>query len=296
MSNALTAFFGRHWHGQIAVLPTLLLTLIGLRLLLSWLSRLRPPDWPLILFAAISVLSLLILVWQVIGAIRALRRDASDMAMALGIAACLTAFVLFLVAELDGYASRAADIGGLPPVLPLPVTGTTLEVTGTFNWPLYKRFCTTLQLNPDLETVSLSSHGGLIPVARAMAARILENGLDTQATGLCASACALTFMAGTNRLLGADGALGFHGYALLGYVPVVPTKDEEARDREWLLARGVDDAFISKIFSTNHDALWRPDAEMLRAAGILTNGNTPPPAPDHPLGCAPPLPGQAASP
>ncbi|MDU8929710.1 hypothetical protein RXV86_20180 [Alisedimentitalea sp. MJ-SS2] len=295
MLSRITGFARLHWQGQVALLPTVLLTLLGLRLGVSGLSRMRPVEWPLVAFALFTLASAGLLIWQVVGTWRAARREKSGMAAGGALAGIGAATVLFGVAELDSYAARGADTGGLPPVMPLPVAGQTAFVEGTMTWPLYNRFCTTLLFHPDLEVISLTSEGGLVPVARAFAARIAENGLDTQAVGLCASACTLAFMAGHNRGLGPEGALGFHGYALLGYVPASSIAEEEARDRVWLKERGVDPGFIAKVFATSHDQLWRPSREMLEAAGVLTGGNGRADAIREALSCGP-LPGQAASP
>ncbi|MDQ2088775.1 COG3904 family protein [Marimonas arenosa] len=292
----LRHFLTHHWHGRVALLPTLLITLLGLRLVLSWSSRLKPPDWPLAVFVLLTALSMLLLVWQVVGSLRAIRRsEGGGLALTTGGAALVVAVILFLSAELDGYASRAADAAGLPPVMPLPVRDGTLELTGPLDWPLYARFCTTLHRHPDLDRVALTSDGGLVPVARAMAARITETGLDTRATGLCASACTLVFMAGTTRSLGPEGELGFHGYALRRTDPLQTTAEEEARDRAWLVARGVDPGFVTRAFATGPDRLWRPDTATLREAGVLRDA-----LPDRDPGsdgpeCGP-IPDQAASP
>ena len=50
-------------------------------------------------------------------------------------------------------------------------------------------------------------------------------GLDTVANGQCASACSLIFLAGTERKLGASGALGFHLPFVMETYPLDKLKD-----------------------------------------------------------------------
>ena len=279
MMGHLRQFPIRHWQGRVALWPTLLLTLIALRLTLSSLTRLRPPDWPLPLCATLTAISAAVLLWQVIGTLRALR-NSDGLGVAAGGLALAFSLALFATAELDSYAARAAVKDGLTPIEPLPVSGTTMQVAGTLDWPLYARFCTTLIRNPGIATVSLDSEGGRVPVGRAMALRIGERGLDTRADGLCASACVLAFMGGAGRSLGPGGALGFHGYSLFRYDPFQTVAEEEARDKAWLVARGVDPGFVEQAFAIGADTLWRPDTGALRAAGVLTDRPAAPPLSD----------------
>jgi hypothetical protein len=247
---------------------------VGLRAVLAGLTARLPTQWPLAVLAAISILSLALLIWQVVGSLRATAARARGDGGALVMAgtAVLAAIAMFLNAELNLYAARAAP-GPQTRAAALPYDVDrqgAVVLRGDIDFTMLARFEATLDTVPDLRRVDLQSDGGLIYAARAMAARIAAHRLETRASGLCASACTLVFMAGTRRSLGPEGTLGFHGYA--GNLPqsLHPTAPEEARDRAYMAGRGVAQGFLDRAYATPHDALWRPTRAELRAAGVLT--------------------------
>ena len=119
----------------------------------------------------------------------------------------------------------------------------------------------------------LDSTGGNIFAGRSMAREIAGAGLATRVEGRCFSACTLAFVAGAPRSLGADGKLGFHGYAFDSAMRVqtFDVGKEEARDRDWMAAQGVAADFLDRVFATPPSELWQPERAELVAAGVIAD-------------------------
>ena len=271
----LISFLVNHWHGGVALVPTLLVTLLALRLLLGWLGALRPLDWSLTSALFVSVLSGLVLLWQLVGGARAVARPHDFLITASGALMLLTTAGLFLGTEHSHWVTRGeyrAKLLVVPRgVEPLLVRDGTVQIVGTIGFDTLNRFDATVKIHPEIRLVELQSNGGHVPTARALAGRIETAGLATRAVGLCASACTLVFMAGQSRSLASAGHLGFHAYRLERAHPVFSVADEEARDRAYLIARGVEESFVARAFATPPDQLWQPLPAELRAAGLLTD-------------------------
>ncbi|MEZ5715121.1 MAG: hypothetical protein R3D85_08095 [Paracoccaceae bacterium] len=111
MPQPLGRLIALHWQGRLALLPGCLLLGLGLRLGLDVLTGLRPPGWPFAATLAVSLLSALVLLWQLVGGARAVARNSHDLiASVAGGAALLATAVLFTVSEIDTWSARA-----LPP-------------------------------------------------------------------------------------------------------------------------------------------------------------------------------------
>lgn len=254
-----------HWRGEVALWPTLGLTLVGLRLLVAGFGGLG-------FFALDAGLFL----WQVVGAWRALSRHQRDTPDFLGAIAGYTAIAICIPAlvwpQLDSIAQKAAP--QIKPEIPLD-TGVTLRpgivlLSGDMDYVMFDAFEAALADHSDLRAVVLDSHGGRVFAARAIARLIGENALDTHVDSICASACTLVFVAGQTRSLGPNGRLGFHGYANQSRVQIVNTSDEEARDRAAFLAHGISPEFVGKMFQAAPQDMWFPSPQELQAAGMVT--------------------------
>lgn len=168
-------------------------------------------------------------------------------------------------------AARIAPPPVAAPVLPLPVDGGVAVFAGTIDLGSYRALQATLAQYPGLQTLRLTGPGGHIPSARGMARLVSEAGLNTEAAGLCASACTLVFVAGVRRKLLPGGALGFHAYRLQTGANLLDPKAEEARDRSFMQGKGVSAAFLDRVFATDHNDQWQPDPATLRENGVLTD-------------------------
>jgi hypothetical protein len=154
------------------------------------------------------------------------------------------------------------------PVVPLPVIEGAIVMEGEISYALLARVDATPV--DAARTLNITSPGGLVYAARAIAQRVSRRGLATEVTGDCLSACTLVFLAGSKRHLGPVGRLGFHGYGVIPGTQPLDTRAEEARDRAFMAARGLKDDFLDRIARTRHVDMWFPDRATLRDAGVLT--------------------------
>ena len=147
--------------------------------------------------------------------------------------------------------------------------------------------------HPEINTLRVTGPGGYGPAGRAISTYLAQHGINTQAFGECASACARIFLGGKSRKL-ADGAkLGFHRPWIvkererrLYEANRVKEKWEDEFDYvtmiydiamqnmlegiKFMRSRGVDMDFILKIYSTGSYDMWEPSREELLEAGVLT--------------------------
>lgn len=169
------------------------------------------------------------------------------------------------------YAEERAQERAARYSLTLSADGASLIFDGEVTFGLTKALQTLLDSHPDVRRLNLSSPGGLIHEARGAARLIAARELETQASGLCASACTLMFAAGTRRGLGPEGQLGFHGYALenFGGLPQVDIEKEQGKDRDFFIRQGIAAGFIDQVYATPSTELWLPSLSALRKASVL---------------------------
>lgn len=176
------------------------------------------------------------------------------------------------------------------PRIYLSADGTTIYLIGSILGGSFKRFDAVLLGAPKARTLFLSSPGGLTIEARLIAAEVRKRGLATYVEQYCASACTQIFVAGRERIIGREAALGFHqavGLDLRGN----PTRSNPATDRTLMptvvfalngndtlrLAyelAGLDKTFIAKVLTKSHDDMWNPTVEELTAARVITRQAT----------------------
>ncbi|NIZ15037.1 hypothetical protein, partial [Phaeobacter sp. HF9A] len=123
-----------------------------------------------------------------------------------------------------------------------------LRFEGEITYGLKPRILQAVNATPELREIQLTSPGGQVFAARAAAQAILAAGLTTSASGDCASACTLLFLAGAERHLTPGARLGFHGYGLSMrvHLPGYDIKAAEAKDLAYLRSRGVSAEFTSR--------------------------------------------------
>jgi hypothetical protein len=129
--------------------------------------------------------------------------------------------------------------------------------------------------------------------ASTIAEYLVRHNIDTEASGICNSACAHIFLGGRTRTLLPDAKLGFHrtwlnkklakkryatarvekgwkdefDYAELLYDSAMTSMLDNIK---FMLSRGLDVEFILKVFSTDSFDIWHPSKEELIADGVLT--------------------------
>lgn len=150
--------------------------------------------------------------------------------------------------------------------------GTEVEITGAFKFGLTDDFIKVLDTSRQIRVVHLHSRGGRALEGARMFRLIWERGLDTYVSSECSSACTLAFAGGRERFLRQGATLGFHrggstalpeqmfhsGGLLSGAVPEIYN------------AAGFDAKFIEKALATPWDDMWKPPAEVLIKARVVT--------------------------
>lgn len=264
-----------HWRGAYPLVFTLLVTLIGLRVLLGIVQTVVPQE----LIEFWVMLSVAVLLWQVVGTMKSAERFVRDTGNVLGL--CFAYFLLLVTAGL-AFVQTADALSAKhePPsydvlmgrTLPVMTQGGVVRVDGNLDWELYGAFAHTLANNPDIQSVRLGSTGGYVFVARAMAEKIMERGLNTHVATHCYSACAVAFLAGEQRTMDRNAKLGFHQYKLeSGQQPVVIDIAEELeKDRQFFSRRGLSDEFVQQVFTAAHSDLWVPDSDLLVRSGVIS--------------------------
>ena len=252
------------------------MTVVGLRIVLGMVQTVVPVDF----LNFWVILSVAILLWQVVGTMRAADRFLRDTGNVLGL--CFAYFMLLVAAVLTfAQTADALSARHAPPPFDTLVSGTlpvisrdgTMRVDGNLDWELYGAFEHTLDSYPNIRSIHLGSTGGYVFVARAMAKKILERNLDTHIHTHCYSACAIAFLAGERRTMSDNAELGFHQYKLeAGYESVVINVDDELeRDRQFFARRGLSDEFVQQVFTAAHSDLWVPDSDILIKAGVIAH-------------------------
>ncbi len=264
-----------HWRGSHSLVFTLLVGLVGLRLLLGMVQTVVPPT--MLDFWVVS--SIAVLLWQVVGTMRAADRFVRVTGSVSGL--CFAYFMMLVTAVLtftqtaDALSSKHAPPASNVLIRTLPVLSRDgiMRVDGNLDWELYGAFEHTLKRYPNIQSIRLGSAGGYVFVARAMAEKILERNLDTHIATHCYSACAVAFLAGDRRTMADTAELGFHQYKLeSGRQPeVINVADELEKDRQFFSRRGLSDEFVQQVFTAAHSDLWIPDSDMLRKSGAISN-------------------------
>jgi len=272
--------FLEHWRGNHSLLFTIVVTLLGLRILLGYLQLLLPTS-PVFVFIGFAIAANIpLLVWQVVGAFRAGDRHlraTGDMIpvwggyFAIAIVVVLASVQMFNAVMALSPPPQVAKVTPLP-VLPISADGETITVGGKIDFRLNTALVEALAEHPKIRRVTLASDGGYIYAARAIAFNIIKHQLDTHVEQSCNSACTLAFMAGDARTIGPDARLGFHRYQMEvpGKVQTLDIGDEQEKDRNYLTSRGATEDFVDQVFQADHADIWFPSHAVLHEAGVVT--------------------------
>ena len=283
------SYMARYWRGEIPLAHSFWITNVAVDLGI-WLlenaleSRLATTKSPLLLHQlslALSLFSVFLLgVWQVVGLWRSARQYIASTQCLFWGRCAQGAVVLWAMLMVGTYPvwlpAYIADIqiafGDKDFQYRLTVSddGDTLELDGGIGLGLTKAVTEQLNQHPQIELVSLNSHGGLLKEARDLSALIEQRGLSTYSGGECLSACTSLFLAGTRRILHADAKLGFHKSSILG-MPESVNDLRNAPDKEYMRKRGINNEFIEKAFSAPTDDLWVPTVQELVDATVVTH-------------------------
>lgn len=273
-------YFKNHWLGLHSIPRVVWINLFAFSLIISVLLDLAPERLNGFQLTVGLLMLIAVLIWQVIGAIRTLQNALQDkvditLVAMLSIAIILvSAISIWRSYEVIYPPQKVAITAEIKDIQPLPISddGSIVFLSGDINYPIYRSFLHTLAENKGVETVILSSPGGIIFAARAIANKISELGLNTKVEDNCFSACTLIFLSGDTRQLAEIGQLGFHLYATESMVTasVLDIEEQVKKDKDYLRSRGVSEDFIQEAYRTPPTEIWVPSRERLVSAGILT--------------------------
>ena len=272
----------QHWRGTTGLWQAILLNLLGVTLLLNFvLAQVsNQPEWLILVLLVVS--SALVPIWQSVGLIRAcslhLRERGDNVLPWVGYATLLIVLLMTAsqtVGTVLGLERFRAEPEPFVVAEPLPMSedGSTAQIAGVIDYAMLSAFQEAVKAHPQLHRVHLESEGGLIYAARVMANLILAQGLETEVSTTCNSACTLIFAAGSRRVLGKQGRLGFHSYGRPSqfHMLMADTVVEQQKDADYLRARGVTEDFLQDVYQADSSSIWYPDRARLQAAGFLTD-------------------------
>lgn len=283
LASTRLGFVQRYWRGEVSLLLTIVFFLLALRAVLvllqsSFLQAESLGSTSLWLF-----LGLLLLLWQILGACRAVDHNMSYSGDMVAVYLCYISMALVLVVSLvqvgDALSALKPTVASASAVEPTPpllrVEGRRVLLSGDIDFAANTELRATLEHHKNIDTLLLDSEGGRVFAARALALTIEQYQLDTHVDQRCHSACTLAFIAGAKRSLSAGAQLGFHRYRHnIKQAGIALSVDEQLRkDQQLFLLRGVDARFVDKMFSHSNEQLWRPSRSELLQAGVV---NTPP--------------------
>lgn len=283
-----------HWRGRHSLLHSFLVNLVLGRLIVFYLDRFTHPPFleasPPAVAATVSFLvfaHLILYPWQIAGVLRACDRYLRDFGSAgwvwgvyMGTAVSLVVTLIGVFGALqwlliDRDVELAAEIlereRAAKYSLTLSDGDTRVRLSGSLELGVTKKLEAILQQHPAVTAMVLESHGGHIYESRGIAKLIWRYGLNTYVAGSCSSACTTAFMGGVERVLGADGRLGFHQYGLSAKLPLpyLDLAKEQEKDRRFYRSRDVAEDFLERVFDAAHTEIWFPSHEALLAAGVV---------------------------
>lgn len=157
--------------------------------------------------------------------------------------------------------------------------GGVMKVEGTIDQGAAARFAMELELRGEyVRTVSLSSPGGSLDDAIAMAMLIRDRRLSTVVAegALCASSCPLMLAGGVQRAVDANAAIGLHQFYATGEAVLEPAQamaDAQAtaaRIARHLDLMGVDPALWLHALDTPPQSLYYLSSDELRDFNLVT--------------------------
>lgn len=163
--------------------------------------------------------------------------------------------------------------------LTLSPSADLIQLEGYIDFGITQALSTLLEREDGVVHLRLQSRGGLVAEARGLVRLVEEFGLTTSASGDCASACTLVFIAGHTRYLEPDARLGFHRYAqkspVMEFLMKQDPAQEQQKDLNLFRRANVDEAFLARIMETPHQQMWYPAVSELVASGVVDVLGTP---------------------
>lgn len=287
-------YFRRHWRGELSLLVAFWINLVGIRVLVFVTQNALAPaegdDWQHhrnLIIIAVVVIHVALLVWQVVGVVRAAENHFSENGnMALVWGAQLGAVLMFMltavyalgavqmsmpVLEQEDVLAKMNEEHASHYELRLGSDVRVLSVNGQIALGITRAMTALLDKHASIETVVLTSEGGNIYEARGLARLFAQHNLNLHVSDTCASACTTAFIGGVRRTANRSAVFGFHQYRVDAQYTIIATdvEKEHRRDQQLFREAGVAERFIASAFSQPSTSMWWPGLDMLIDAGFI---------------------------
>lgn len=147
--------------------------------------------------------------------------------------------------------------------------GQSVQVRGALREGSAEEIRRVLDTAPAVKTIVLSSQGGRLAEAKALAGLIRARGLDTYVEDMCSSACTFAFLAGKERVATRTARIGFHAPGFAGSDAAFEASGREFTRRIYAAA-GLPDAFIEHALRVPNNEMWYPGRDELIQARVIT--------------------------
>ena len=147
--------------------------------------------------------------------------------------------------------------------------GTEAEIAGGFKYGLTDDFSKVLKASRQIKVVHLDSLGGRVGEAFKLNSVLKAQRVDTCVSNECYSACTIAFAAGRNRFIRKGAVLGFHAPAFPG-MTTSELQDAALDQKRLFIDAGFNRKFVDKALSTPSSELWKPSADLMAAADVIT--------------------------
>jgi hypothetical protein len=280
-------YIGKHWRGELSLGVSFWRNFVFLHLVFLFLGiqfnqnfpNIHPVTYSQIAFVYNIFFTIILMPWQIVGVWRTCERGKEGVRTYWG----RTVQILIVLAILPTLANITRDIPILKDLfhvgfeykkdgfqdfnVRLATNNSFIHITGGLGFGVSAEFAENLAKHSGVRGVILDSRGGRLYEGREVAKIIKRKGLDTYSLRGCHSACAIAFIVGKNRYLGAEANLGFHQYAGLG------TAEEQSWEQEMDLAffrqAGVKERFIERMYIASKDNFWYPTINEMLEANVI---------------------------
>lgn len=283
-----------HWRGKQPLAWSFWVNFVSLRMLIfaaqsQWvaISDGHSQVTPLVVYFFVLLLHGALLVWQIVGVIRACDQHFAEHRSLVTLwGAQLAAVVLFLMSAI--YSLEAVQVTLTPAKsenvfarisrehaeqydISLSDNRCEIRIEGSLELGITKAVRRVLSDNDQISTVFLNSDGGNIYEGRGLAKLFSEHKLNTRVNEKCTSACTLAFIGGINRTAFHSARIGFHQYRVDAAYDIIVTdvSKEQERDTALFLASGVSESFTAKMFSQEASSMWWPVLTELVDVGFV---------------------------
>lgn len=277
-----------HWRGELPLAQSYwvngVLVGFGMRLLqgalLAWLQAAHLSlTGLLVVICSFAVLRLAISVWQVVGTLRSAALSGSRWAVVVNILMVLG--ILAIVGSLPGeiaalrqLADGAAEQRKFSQyTIVADARQQAIVAKGTIGIGYADRVKDAFAAHPSFHRLVLDSIGGDVDNGMQLHDFLAARpDITVEVDHLCASACTLAFIGARQRIVSAQGALGFHQMRSMidNRESRAWVSDTQAKFKALMAGVGASPDFIRLAFAKQGEEVYTPDADELFANHIIT--------------------------